>query len=150
MLRRPNDRLQADLVDLSQNTRGRHKYGLVVQDVFTREIGGFETTSSSSSTRWPRDRLVDTGQAGRVAKSLMSDPAFVQLRDHLEGHSRSLITDFDWTRQVGVPLSQVIVWRGPSVDHRPYVGVRDEGVEDSLGLASMLRPLIEKLLKEVL
>ena len=26
----------------------------------------------------------------------------------------------------------------------------DDGVEDSLGLASMLRPLIEKLLKEVL
>eukprot|EP00439_Symbiodinium_sp_Y106_P015306 s3120_g2.t1 len=75
-------------------------------------------------------------------------PAFVQLRDHLEGHSRSLITDFDWTRQVGVPLSQVIVWRGPSVDHSPYVGARDQGVEDSLGLASMLRPLIEKLLKK--
>ena len=33
-----NDRLQADLVDFSQNTRGRNKYGLVVQDVFTREI----------------------------------------------------------------------------------------------------------------
>ena len=51
-------------------------------------------------------------------------PAFGQLRDHLEGHSRSLITDFDWVRQVGVPLSQVIVWRGPSVDHSPYVGAR--------------------------
>ena len=34
----PNDRLQANLVDFSQNTRGRNKYGLVVQDVFTREI----------------------------------------------------------------------------------------------------------------
>ena len=34
----PNDRLQADLVDFSQNTRGRNKYGLAVQDVFTREI----------------------------------------------------------------------------------------------------------------
>ena len=34
----PNDRLQADLVDFSQNRRGRNKYGLVVQDVFTREI----------------------------------------------------------------------------------------------------------------
>ena len=108
----------------------------------------------------------------------MSDPAFGQLRDHLEGHSRSLIADFDWVRQVGLPLSQVIVWRGPTVDHSPYVGARvgeashpgpsgggsratsrrraelnmdvDDGVEDSLGLASMLRPLIEKLLKEVL
>ena len=34
----PNDRLQADVVDFSQKTRGQNKYGLVVQDVFTREI----------------------------------------------------------------------------------------------------------------
>ena len=34
----PNDRLQADLVDFSQNTRGQNKYGLVVTDVFTREV----------------------------------------------------------------------------------------------------------------
>ena len=33
-----NDRLQADLVDFSQNTRGQNKYGLVVTDVFTREV----------------------------------------------------------------------------------------------------------------
>ena len=32
----PNDRLQADLIDFSQNTRGKTKYGLVVMDV-TRE-----------------------------------------------------------------------------------------------------------------
>ena len=34
----PNDRLQADLVDFSQNTRGRNKFGLAVTDVFTREV----------------------------------------------------------------------------------------------------------------
>ena len=34
----PNDRLQADLVDFSQNTRGRNKYGLAVTDVFPREV----------------------------------------------------------------------------------------------------------------
>ena len=34
----PNDRLQADLIDFSQNTRGRNKFGLVVTDVFTREV----------------------------------------------------------------------------------------------------------------
>ena len=34
----PNDRLQADLVDFSQNTRGPNKFGLVVTDVFTREV----------------------------------------------------------------------------------------------------------------
>ena len=33
----PNDRLQTDLIDFSQNTRGKTKYGLVVMDVFTRE-----------------------------------------------------------------------------------------------------------------
>ena len=32
-----HDRLQADLIDFSQNTRGKTKYGLVVMDVFTRE-----------------------------------------------------------------------------------------------------------------
>ena len=34
----PNDRLQADLVDFSQNTHKRNKFGLVVTDVFTREV----------------------------------------------------------------------------------------------------------------
>ena len=33
----PNDRLQADLIDFSVNTRGANKYGLIVSDVFTRE-----------------------------------------------------------------------------------------------------------------
>ena len=33
----PNDRLQANLIDFSQNTRGKTKYGLVVMDVFTQE-----------------------------------------------------------------------------------------------------------------
>ena len=34
----PNERLQADLIDLSQNTRVKHKYALMVQDVYTREV----------------------------------------------------------------------------------------------------------------
>ena len=157
-----------------------HSFGIPKEPEAQRgEFSGFETTSSASGhTVATGPPSLDTGQAGRIAKSLMSDPAFGQLRDHFEGHSRSLIADFDWVRQVGVPLSQVIVWRGPSVDHSPHVGARvgeashpgpsgggsratsrrraelnmdvDDGVEDSLGLASMLRPLIEKLLKEVL
>ena len=45
----PNDRLQADLVDFSQNTRGRNKYGLVVQDVFTREIKRAETVTRAAA-----------------------------------------------------------------------------------------------------
>ena len=31
----PNDRLQADLINFSQNTRGKTKYGLAAMDVFT-------------------------------------------------------------------------------------------------------------------
>ena len=34
----PNDRLQADLIDFSQNTRSRNKFRLVVTDVLTREV----------------------------------------------------------------------------------------------------------------
>ena len=34
----PNERLQADLIDVNQNTRTKHKYALMVQDVYTREV----------------------------------------------------------------------------------------------------------------
>ena len=34
----PNERLQADLIDFSQNTKTKQKYALMVQDVYTREI----------------------------------------------------------------------------------------------------------------
>ena len=33
----PSDRLQADLIDFSQYTLSKNKYGLVITDVFTRE-----------------------------------------------------------------------------------------------------------------
>ena len=35
---RPNERLQADLIDFSQNTRTKQKYVLKVQNVYTREV----------------------------------------------------------------------------------------------------------------
>ena len=34
----PNERLQADLIDMSQNTRTRERYALMVNDVYTREV----------------------------------------------------------------------------------------------------------------
>ena len=34
----PNERLQADLIDFSQNTRTKQKYALMLQDVYTREV----------------------------------------------------------------------------------------------------------------
>ena len=114
-------------------------------------MSGFETTSSASGhTVATGPSSLDTGQAGRIAKSLMSDPAFGQLRDHLEGHSRSLIADFDWVRQVGLPLSQVIVWRGPTVDHSPYVGARvgEASHPGPSGGASLYAPTFDREVAE--
>ena len=34
----PNERLQADLIDFSQNTKTKQRYALMVQDVYTREV----------------------------------------------------------------------------------------------------------------
>ena len=47
----PNDRLQADLIDFSQNTRqSRNKFGLVVTDVFTRKVATKALPDKSAQT----------------------------------------------------------------------------------------------------
>ena len=46
----PDQRLQADLVDFSQNTRGPNRYGLVVTDVFTREVATKALPNKQSRT----------------------------------------------------------------------------------------------------
>ena len=46
----PHQRLQADLVDFSQNTRGPNRYGLVVTDVFTREVATKALPNKQSGT----------------------------------------------------------------------------------------------------
>ena len=46
----PNDRLQADLIDFSQNTRSRNKYGLIVTDVLTREAATKALPSKDATT----------------------------------------------------------------------------------------------------
>ena len=46
----PNDRLQADLIDFAQNTRGPNKFGLVVTDVFTREVATKALPDKSAQT----------------------------------------------------------------------------------------------------
>ena len=46
----PDQRLQADLVDFSQNTRGPNRYGLVVTDVFTREVATKALPNKQSGT----------------------------------------------------------------------------------------------------
>ena len=44
----PNDRLQADLIDFSQNTRGKTKYGLVVMDVEPLQNKNAETVGRAT------------------------------------------------------------------------------------------------------
>ena len=34
----PNERLQADLIDMSQNTRTKERFALMINDVYTREV----------------------------------------------------------------------------------------------------------------
>ncbi|CAE7943756.1 unnamed protein product, partial [Symbiodinium necroappetens] len=46
----PDKRLQADLIDFSQNTRGTNKFGLVVADVFTREVATKALPDKSAQT----------------------------------------------------------------------------------------------------
>ena len=60
----PNDRLQADLIDFSQNTRGKTKYGLVVMDVFTREAAVEPLQNKNAET---------VGATKRAAKELTGD-----------------------------------------------------------------------------
>ena len=43
------DRLQAEVVDFSQNTRGPNRYGLVVTDVFTREVANSKALPNKQS-----------------------------------------------------------------------------------------------------
>ena len=69
----PNDRLQADLIDFSQNTRGKTKYGLVVMDVFTREAA----VKPLSAEQERRD-----GRPGHQACHAGADGGRQELRGH--------------------------------------------------------------------
>ena len=55
----PNDRLQADL---SQNTRGKTKYGLVVMDVFTREAAVEPLQNKNAETVGRATKRADGGR----------------------------------------------------------------------------------------
>ena len=57
----PNDRLQADLIDFSQNTRGKTKYGLVVMDVFTPLQNKNAETVGRATKRAARELTGDDG-----------------------------------------------------------------------------------------
>ena len=58
----PNDRLQADLIDFSQNTRGKTKYGLVVMDVFTREAAAEQERRDGGPRHQARRKGADGGR----------------------------------------------------------------------------------------
>ena len=62
----PNDRLQADLIDFSQNTREKTRYGLVVMDVFTRWEAAVEPVQNKNAETVGR-------ATKRAAKELTGD-----------------------------------------------------------------------------
>ena len=80
--RGPNDRLQADLIDFSQNTWGKTKYGLVVMDVFTREAAVEPLQNKNAET---------VGRATkRAARELTGDVVTTDLGNELATLDREL------------------------------------------------------------
>ena len=45
-----NERLQADLIDMSQNTRTKERFALMISDVYTREVRAKPLTSKRPET----------------------------------------------------------------------------------------------------
>ena len=60
----PNNRLQADLIDFSQNTWGKTRHGLVVMDVFTREAAVEPLQNKNAETVSRQARRELTGDDG--------------------------------------------------------------------------------------
>ena len=46
----PNQRLQADLIDMSQNTRTKERFALMINDVYTREVRAKTLTNKRPET----------------------------------------------------------------------------------------------------
>ena len=46
----PNERLQADLIDMSQNTRTKERFALMISDVYTREVRAKTLTNKRPET----------------------------------------------------------------------------------------------------
>ena len=59
-------RLQADLIDFSQNTRGKTKYGLVVMDVFTREAAVEPLQSKSAEAVGQATKRATRGRGAQL------------------------------------------------------------------------------------
>ena len=140
------------------------------------EQWGQKDTSSTSCTVAPGPPLLDTGQEMVVAKIFVGDFTMQMQFDMRFIHA--FAEDRRFAQHVGIPLEQSAGQSGREVDHSPMVGQRigeashpgphgggaratarrrDEMEEDednvgadSPGLASMLRPMIMQLLKEVL
>ena len=46
----PNERIQADLIDMSQNTRTKERYALMLADVYTREVRTVPLLNKTAAT----------------------------------------------------------------------------------------------------
>eukprot|EP00439_Symbiodinium_sp_Y106_P014797 s10700_g2.t1 len=78
----PNDRLQADLIDFAQNTRGPNKFGLVVTDVFTREVATKALPDKSAQTV--------TRAAAEIIPQLVQDETNIVVTTDLGNEFRGL------------------------------------------------------------
>ena len=84
----PRDRLQADLIDFSQNTRGKTKHGLVVMDVFTREaavepLQNKNAEAVGRATKWAARELAGDDENFAVTTDLGNE--FATLERELPG-----------------------------------------------------------------
>ena len=141
------------------------------------DVSGYMYTSCTSACSVATGPpYLDTGQIGEVAKLHPGDPLW-EMRIVVPLRSKTgVVEDSTRARHVGIPPCLQLTSASLDADHGPYCGVRvgeashpgpsggaaratdrrreervsacDDG--DALGLTSILRPLIEKLLREVL
>ena len=122
----PNDRLQADLIDFSQNTRGKTKYGLVVMDVFTREAAVEPLQNKNAET---------VGRATkRAAKELTGDDGNFVVTTDLGNEFATLDRE----------LPENAVHRTKRPEDRNAIAVVDRGIQTlkkDLATRAVERPL---------
>ena len=105
----PNDGLQADLIDFSQNTRGKTKYGLVVMDVFTREAAVEPLQNKNAET------------VGRATKRAARE---------LTGHDGNFVVNLgNEFATLDRELPTEAVYRTKRLEDRNAIAVVDRGIQ---------------------
>ena len=128
----PNDRLQADLIDFSQNTRGKTKYGLVVMDqgwkhldFYIKKIQG-PAQRGTESTR----RLMEARQ--RKRDGMHKDPAKLA-QEFTQPHFYTPPAKKSWRAEKKIRL------QGKLQANRGCVTLQRRGCRSNSGLAILRR-----------